>query len=201
MQARREGLEKEIVSLKSQRRAEASTYLVDAQTGLEQAMARQESLEGRVAYADIRAPETGVISALHVKTIGAVVQAGTVLTEIVPLDAEHVVRARLLPQDVADVSLGQIARISLSAYDVSRYGALEGEVIHVASNTTEEQNAPPYYETLIAIGDEGFPNSNIVPEIVPGMQVTVDIIGGKQTVLNYILSPIQKAASVAFREK
>ena len=201
MQARREGLEKEIVSLKSQRRAEASTYLVDAQTGLEQAMARQESLEGRVAYADIRAPETGVISALHVKTIGAVVQAGTVLTEIVPLDAEHVVRARLLPQDVADVSLGQIARISLSAYDVSRYGALEGEVIHVASNTTEEQNAPPYYETLIAIGDKGFPNSNIVPEIVPGIQVTVDIIGGKRTVLNYILSPIQKAASVAFREK
>ena len=201
MQARREGLEKEIVSLKSQRRAEASTYLVDAQTGLEQAMARQESLEGRVAYADIRAPETGVISALHVKTIGAVVQAGTVLTEIVPMDAEHVVRARLLPQDVADVSLGQIARISLSAYDVSRYGALEGEVIHVARNTTEEQNIPPYYETLIAIGDKGFPNSNIVPEIVPGMQVTVDIIGGKRTVLNYILSPIQKAASVAFREK
>ena len=60
---------------------------------------------------------------------------------------------------------------------------------------------PPYYETLIAIGDKGFPNSSIEPEIVPGMQVTVDIIGGKRTVLDYILSPIQKAASVAFREK
>ena len=201
MEARRGGLEKEIISLKSQRRAESSTYLVEAQTGLEQAMARQESLEGRVGYADIKAPETGVVSALHVKTIGAVVQAGTVLTEIVPMDAEHVVRARLLPQDVADVALGQLARISLSAYDVSRYGALEGQVIHVASNTTEEQNIPPYYETLIAIDDKGFPNSDVVPDIVPGMQVTVDIIGGKRTVLDYILSPIQKAASVAFREK
>ena len=50
-------------------------------------------------------------------------------------------------------------------------------------------------------GDKGFPNSNIEPEIVPGMQVTVDIIGGKRTVLDYILSPIQKAAAVAFREK
>ena len=201
MEARREGLEKEITSLKSQRRAESSTYLVEAQTGLEQAMARQDSLQGRVAYADIRAPETGVVSALHIKTVGAVVQAGTILTEIVPLDAEHVVRARLLPQDVADVTLGQLARISLSAYDVSRYGALKGSVIHVASNTTEEQNVPPYYETLIEIGDKGFPNSNVVPDIVPGMQVTVDIIGGKRTVLDYILSPIQKAASVAFREK
>jgi len=184
-----------------QRRAESSTFLVEAQTSLEQAKARQESLQGRVGYADIRAPETGIVSALHIKTIGAVVQAGTVLTEIVPVNAEHVVRARLLPQDVADVTLGQRARISLSAYDVSRYGALEGEVVHVASNTTEEQNVPPYYETMIAIGDKGFPNSNIEPEIVPGMQVTVDIIGGKRTVLDYILSPIQKAAAVAFREK
>ena len=194
-------LQKEIISLKSQRRAESSTFLVEAQTSLEQAKARQESLQGRVGYADIRAPETGIVSALHIKTIGAVVQAGTVLTEIVPVNAEHVVRARLLPQDVADVTLGQLARISLSAYDVSRYGALEGKVVHVASNTTEEQNVPPYYETMIAIGDKGFPNSNIEPEIVPGMQVTVDIIGGKRTVLDYILSPIQKAAAVAFREK
>ena len=201
MEAKRVGLEKEILSLKSQRRAESSTRIVESQTALEQAMARQESLEGRVAYADIKAPQSGVISALHIKTIGAVVQAGTVLTEIVPADADHVVRARLLPQDVADVTLGQLARISLSAYDVSRYGSLEGEVIHVASNTTEEENAPPYYETMISISDKLFPNSTVEPDIVPGMQVTVYIIGGKRTVLSYILSPIERATSVAFREK
>ena len=80
-------------------------------------------------------------------------------------------------------------------------GALEGHVIHVASNTTEEQNAPAYYETMISIGDATFPNSDVVPEIVPGMQVTVDIIGGKRTVLDYLLSPIKKATSVAFRGK
>ena len=97
--------------------------------------------------------------------------------------------------------LGQTARISLSAYDVSRYGSLEGSVVHVASNTTQEENAPPYYETMIAISDRQFTNTDIVPEIVPGMQVTVDIIGGKRTVLEYILSPIEKATSVAFREK
>ena len=95
----------------------------------------------------------------------------------------------------------QLARISLSAYDVSRYGALRGEVIHVASNTTEQENAPPYYETMIAISDKQFQNTDITPDIVLGMQVTVDIIGGKRTVLDYILSPIQKATSVAFREK
>ena len=166
-----------------------------------QAIARQESLAGRVSHADIRAPETGTISALHIKTVGAVVQAGTLLTEIVPDNTEMIVRARLLPQDVADVTLNQMARISLSAYDVSRYGALEGSVIHVASNTTEQEGIPPFYETLIAIPDPVFATTGVAPDIVPGMQVTVDIIGGKRTVMDYILSPIQRATEVAFREK
>ena len=201
MRAKRVGLTQEIAAIQSARRAESSTQLVEAQTQLKQARSRQESLSGRVAYADIRAPETGTISALHIKTVGAVVQAGSMLTKIVPADSEHVVRARLLPQDVADVTIGQIARISLSAYDVSRYGSLEGEVIHVASNTTEEENAPAYYETMIEISEKQFANTDVIPEIVPGMQVTVDIIGGKRTVLGYILSPIERATAVAFREK
>ena len=118
-----------------------------------------------------------------------------------PDNTEMIVRARLLPQDVADVTLNQMARISLSAYDVSRYGALEGSVIHVVSNTTEQEGVPPFYETLIAIPDPMFATTGVSPDIVPGMQVTVDIIGGKRTVMDYILSPIQRATEVAFREK
>lgn len=201
MEAEKQGKEREVLSIKSQNIADASAQLVEAQTRLAQAIARQESLAGRVSHADIRAPETGIISALHIKTVGAVVQAGTLLTEIVPDNTEMIVRARLLPQDVADVTLNQMARISLSAYDVSRYGALEGSVIHVASNTTEQEGVPPFYETLIAIPDPIFATTGVSPDIVPGMQVTVDIIGGKRTVMDYILSPIQRATEVAFREK
>lgn len=201
MEAEKIGREKEIISIQSRTKAETSAQLVEAQTRLAQAQARQESLAGRVSHADIKAPESGVVSALHVKTIGAVVQAGTVLSEIVPLESELVVRAQLLPQDVADVTQDQLARISLAAYDVSRYGALEGRVVHVASNTTQEEGIPAYYETMIAIPDPVFATSGVTPDIVPGMQVTVDIIGGKRTVIDYILSPIKKATEVAFREK
>ena len=201
MEAEKQGKEREVQSIKSQAIADASGQLVEAQTRLAQAIARQESLAGRVSHADIKAPETGIISALHIKTVGAVVQAGTLLTEIVPDNTEMIVRARLLPQDVADVTLDQMARISLSAYDVSRYGALEGSVIHVASNTTEQEGIPPFYETLISIPDPVFATTGVAPDIVPGMRVTVDIIGGKRTVMDYILSPIQRATEVAFREK
>ena len=98
-------------------------------------------------------------------------------------------------------TIARLIAVGLSAYDVSRYGALEGSVIHVASNTTEQEGIPPFYETLIAIPDPVFATTGVAPDIVPGMQVTVDIIGGKRTVMDYILSPIQRATEVAFREK
>ena len=74
------------------------------------------------------APLSGTVSAVHVKTVGAVVQAGTMLAEIVPSEAEYLVRAQINPQDIADVQPGQVARISLAAYDPSRYGVVMGVV-------------------------------------------------------------------------
>ena len=66
---------------------------------------------------------------------------------------------------------------------------------------TQKEGMPPYYETRIKIGNPMFSKAGITPDAVPGMQVTVDIIGGKRTVMDYILTPIKRATDVAFREK
>ena len=192
--------QKQIISVRQNYQAEAGAQLIEAQTRLSQARARQDALAGRVGYAEVRAPHTGTVSALHLKTVGAVVQPGTLLAEIVPEEKAVTIRANLKPENVADVYVGQIARISLSAYDVSRYGSLEGVVKHIASNTTEREGQPPFYETIITVPDPVFPKIDLTPDIVPGMTVVVDIIGGKRTVLDYILSPIDRATRVAFRE-
>ncbi|MBL6775975.1 MAG: HlyD family type I secretion periplasmic adaptor subunit [Alphaproteobacteria bacterium] len=192
--------EKRITSVQENYRADARSKLIEAQTRLAQARSRKASLAGQVAYAEIRAPQEGTVSALHLKTVGAVVQAGTVLAEIVPEEKGLTIRANLRPENVADVYLGQEARISLSAYDVSRYGSLAGVVQNVASNTTEREGQPPFYETIITVPDPVFTKTGQSAEIIPGMTVVVDIIDGKRTVLDYILTPINKATSVAFRE-
>ena len=192
--------QKQIVSVRQNYQAEAGTHLIEAQTRLSQALARKDALAGRVGYAEVKAPHTGTVSALHLKTVGAVVQPGTLLAEIVPEEKAVTIRANLKPENVADVYVGQIARISLSAYDVSRYGSLEGVVKHIASNTTEREGQPPFYETIITVPDPVFPKIDLTPDIVPGMTAVVDIIGGKRTVLDYILSPLDRAARVAFRE-
>ena len=161
----------------------------------------KKALAEKVGYAEVRAPHTGTISALYLKTIGAVVQSSALLAEIVPKETKVTVRAHLQPQDVADVYICQTARISLSAYDVSRYGSIEGSVSHIATDTTKKEGMPPYSETMIEIGNPVFSKAGITPDAVPGMQVTVDIIGGMRTVMDYILTPIKRATDVAFREK
>lgn len=163
--------------------------------------ARLDALKGKVAYAEVRSPADGIISAVHVKTIGAVVDAGARLAEVVPDEESVTIRAQVMTDDVAKITVGQKVRISLSAYDVSRYGALEGVVEKIASNSTQEENKLPYFVTMINISDPVYPNSGFKPEITPGMTAIVDVIGGKRTILQYILSPIERAQQIAFREK
>lgn len=181
-------------------RAEASRELAEVRTRADQAGAREDAFRAKVQHANVRAPANGTVSAVHVKTVGAVVQAGTVLAEIVPDEKHLLVKARILSEDIGGVHLGQAAQVSLSTYDVSRYGNLEGHVQRIAQNTTQEQNMPPFYETLIAIPEPKLSKSDAPIEIVPGMTVMIDIIGQKRTVLNYIMTPLNRAAGVAFRE-
>lgn len=185
----------------SEFRARAAMELAEFRNEVEQADAQQQSLQGKVNDAVIRAPVSGIVSAVHVKTLGAVVQAGTLLAEIVPDETSVLVRARVQAQDIASVHIGQRANINLNAYDVSIYGAMEGRVLKIASNTTQEERLPPYYETMIEIPNPKFSKTDEDIDIVPGMGAVVNILGQKRSVMNYIFSPINKAASIAFREK
>ena len=188
-------------SMNSNFRAQAETQLVEMRTTAAQAEARLEALTEKVALTAVRAPVDGVITAVHVNTVGGVVDGGTVMAEMVPRNDEITVRARVNTDDVSKISIGQEVRISLSAYDVSRYGTLTGRVHQIANNSTQEEQLPPYFVTLVKIPDPRFEQSGIEPEIVAGMTAVVDVLGGKRTVLNYILSPIERAQSIAFREK
>ena len=80
-------------------------------------------------------------------------------------------------------------------------GVIMGVVRQIASNTTQPENAMPFYETIIAIPEVSFTKSPDMPIVTAGMPLQVDILGGKQTIMNYIMTPIQKSLATAFREK
>ena len=148
-------MREEYDSMIAEFKSSVSSELTEVKKTANQAGAREEAFKAKVEYADVRAPASGIVSAVHVTTIGAVVQGGTTLVEIVSDEQFVLVRAKLLAEDVSNVVVNQQANVSLSAYDVARFGSMKGRIQRIAQNTTVEDNRPPFYETIIEIPENG----------------------------------------------
>lgn len=156
----------------------------------------------RVARTEIRAPVNGVVNSLEVTTIGAVVQPGERLLDIVPVSDSVLVEARLSPADVGFILAGQEANIKFTAYDFSIYGGLKGVVQNVSANSiVDPQTRETYYTVLIAADTTVLDFHGEALPILPGMVTSVEIITGTKTILQYLLKPINKARDEALRER
>ena len=154
----------------------------------------------------VRSPVKGYVKTIANKTPGGVVQPGTPFAEIVPVEESLLIEARVRPQDIAFVSIGQKAVVKLAAYDFSIYGSLEGRVEMVSADSTQpqpQQGLPPepYYiahvrttKSVIDYGGKALP-------VIPGMTAQVDVLTGKKSVLHYWLKPLNKARERALTER
>ena len=154
-----------------------------------------------LARTEIRSPIDGVVKSLRYHTIGGVVRPGDAIMEIVPTGDKLVIEAKLNPTDIGYVRIGQPVVVKISTYDFVRYGSLEGEVIDLSPDTHVDQNGETYFRVIAStdkayLGDEpgDYP-------IAPGMQAQIDIHTGSKSVLAYILNPVLKLKSNAFRER
>ncbi len=160
---------------------------------------QQASLQ--LQFSDIKSPISGVLTAVNISGPGAVIRAGDVLAEVVPQEEYFLIKAKVLPKDISKVSIGQKSRVSFTAYDFSRYGVMEAEVTKIAHNTTKTQQGEIYYDTWVKTGSSTFSKSDINPNILPGMIAQVDLLGEKRTILEYIMSPLNRTASRALTEQ
>lgn len=158
----------------------------------------QTSLEDVVSQAELRSPINGTVQRLLMNTVGGVITPGSAVVELIPQDDQLIVEAKVSPKDIAFIREGQPAILKFSAYDFTIYGGMSAEVQHISADAITNEKDETYYlvrlETKRSIADEGL-------EILPGMIVQVDILTGKKTVLNYILSPLSNVTSSALRER
>ncbi|YAF62716.1 Membrane fusion protein (MFP) family protein [Pseudomonas sp. E102] len=183
-------------------RSEALTQLNEARTDLNKAQATGKALEDRVSRTLVTSPVRGIVNKMLVNTIGGVIQPGSDLVEIVPLDDTILVEAKIRPQDIAFLHPGQDATVKFTAYDYTIYGGLKAKLEQIGADTiTDEDKKSTYY--IIKLRTErshlGTPEKPLL--IIPGMVASVDIITGKKTVLSYLLKPIVKARAEALHER
>lgn len=194
--------EARLVELELGRRAEINAERADT---LNEKAVIDESIKRAsdvVARASLRAPVDGVVSVLNVNTIGAVIKPGEEVLRIVPEDDQLQVEARILPKDIAFVRPDLPAKVKITAFDFTIYGALEGSVLRVGADAEQDETTGEFYFPVILVTEsDTLERQGQSFRIRPGMVASVDIMTGEQTVLDYLLKPFRKARMEAMRER
>ncbi len=159
-------------------------------------------LNDRVRRLEIRAPVSGFVQGLTVSTVGAVVPAGGVLMDIVPIDGTLLVETKVSTRDIGHVSVGQPVNVKVTSYDFARYGSVGGKLKSISATTLQdEEGGEPFYKGLIELDKSYVGENETANHIMPGMTVQADIVTGKKTFLQYLLKPIYVSMKESFRER
>lgn len=171
-----------------------------------------EKQQHRRALMELKAPQDGVIKDLATHTAGTVVQPGTVLASLVPQEERLKVEVWVSNEDIGFVRRGQPVKLKFAAYSFQKYGMGHGTVEHVSADAQSEEEArdrglatngqgPLRYKALVALDTNALETEGRRYPLSVGMQTTAEILLGKRTVAEYLLSPVQKAWHEAGRER
>lgn len=149
----------------------------------------------------IKSPVSGVISSLVYHTVGGFISPGVKIMEINPQDDDLIIDSYVTPNEISSLRVGIPVKIQLNAYKQRLVPRLDGEVTYVSANTiVHEQAKQEFYLVKIKIDKNTIEQLNSDVKLYPGMPVTVFIIRGTRTFLQYFLSPIVDSFHKAFKE-
>jgi len=187
-----------------------SQYMVTAREELAKANAEIETLSATIkgrtdalSRLTLRSPVRGIVKNIEVSTKGGVIPPGGQLMQIIPLDDQLLIEARMSPRDIAFIHPGQRATVKITAYDYAVYGGLDGKVSSISPDTIQDEvkRDEYYYRVFVRTQTNALINkSGKRFPIVPGMVATVDVHTGSKTVLDYLLKPMNRARE-ALRER
>ncbi len=208
--------ERKIAQITADYRRQLRTERVDVATQfgkISQELAKHEHRQGLL---ELRAPQDGIVKELATHTAGTVAAPGTILMTLVPDNENVFAEVWLGNQDVGFVRSGQDVKIKLTAFPFQKYGMIQGKVIQVSADATESP-APGMrtdaasgrdrpqgvlaFRTLVQLDRQLLVANDARHALAAGMQVSAEINLGTRSILEYLLSPVQKAFHEAGRER
>ena len=189
---------------------------IDVAAKLEKARQELAKHEHRSALLELRAPADGTVKDLATHTVGTVAAPGTILMTLVPAGGRLVAEVWVGNDDIGFVHAGQPVRLKLAPFQFQKYGMVEGTVEQVSADATEAPSpnthsdaltgrdrpiGPLAYRTVIALGEQALEADGERFALGPGMQVGAEIHLGTRSILEYLLSPVQRAFHEAAQER
>jgi len=211
-------LQRQVIDLQGQITNRRNKYFQEAQADLAKAEEELAGINQQLAqrkdfleHTELSAQVHGVVKNVKITTIGGVVRAGDEVMQIVPVEDDLIVEAKVRPADIAFVKPGLTASVKIDAWDYTIYGTLQGVVSYLSADTLSEDLKPgeqPYYRVQVKTSGRILPGAGSADrsrdhniEILPGMTATVEIKTGRKTVLNYLVKPIFKTLGESLGER
>ena len=147
----------------------------------------------------------GIVKNVRVTTLGGVLRAGDEIMQIVPVDDDLVIEAKVKPADIARIRSGLEATVRLDPFDYTVFGSVRARVTYVSADTLKEDTrngAETYYRVHLVPTDLPVISSTGRPlKISPGMTAQIDIRTGDRSVMDYLLKPLRKTLAESFGER
>ncbi len=201
-------LEAELASSEKERDSQLDKFKSQALGELNDVSAEISALEenlksigDRVDRAEVRAPVDGIVNNLAITTIGGVVEPAMPLVEIVPIDDELKIVAKVAPSEIAFIHPGQEVKVKVTAYDPQIYGSLPGTLERIGANSVTDREGNIFFEVDIRTEKNYLGSADRPLPITPGMVADIEVITGKRTILEYLLKPLLRARDRAFTER
>jgi len=206
--SRRNGIQKRIAEAESRLAALDSDLIGSVlrelsvtETDIAKLVEERKALSQRLHLTEIRSPSGGIVHGLKEHSVGAVIEPGQTIVEIVPIKGALVAEVRIEPKDIGYIHVGQNVVLKVSAYEFSRFGSMTATLKNISATTFRDEGGKPYYKgtaplesAFLKVDDRRYP-------ILPGMTLDADILTGEKTVFEYLLKPIYQSAGSALREK
>lgn len=195
------GAQSEIDRIKSSYLATVADELGKAKAEMTGVSGDLPALRDKVDRTEVKSPIDGVVHRVLVATIGGVVQPGQTIVEVVPAGDTPLVEAKIKPADIGFLHVGQSARVKVSAYDSSTYGALDGKIETISPDAIEnEKTGDRTFLITVRLDRSALETRDGALPLMSGMAAEVDVLNGKRTVLAYLLKPIAEVSNKALQE-
>jgi membrane fusion protein, hemolysin D len=205
-----------IVQIGADYRRSLEAERAEVESQLEKARQELAKSTHRSALLELRAPSDGTVKDLATHTVGTVAAPGTIVMTLVPGGGRLVAEVWVGNDDIGFVHTGQPVKLKLAPFQFQKYGMVDGAVERVSADATEAPSAntrsdaltgrdrpmgPLAYRMVVALKDQALESDGARYPLAPGMQVGAEIQLGTRSILEYLLSPVQRAFHEAGQER
>lgn len=191
----------QVIQLDQDLRTEVTRDLREIQAKQAELIERRVAAEDQLKRIDIRAPQTGVVHQLTVHTVGGVISPSEPVMLIVPQGEALMLEAKIAPQDIAQVRVGQPAYVRFTAFNQRTTPELQGFVSRVSADSTREQQSNVvYYTARIGLSEAEMKQLGEL-QLMPGMPAEVYIRTEERTAMSYFMKPLYDQFARAFNER